>query len=307
MRCRKCDQKAVINLNEHRMALCKDHFLDWLPEHIERTIQKYSLTNKKEKILVAVSGGKDSLSLWDILWSLGYTTEGIHINLGIDGGVGYSTISEQCAQTFALQRNLQLHIVDMQSDYGKTIRQIAERTRHGRQKPCSICGLVKRHILNKFALDGGYDVLTTAHNLDDEAATLMMNSFNGNMDLLSRQYPSLPAHDGFVKKIKPCCKTYERETAAYAILKGINYVYPECPAASGNPQLQVKQILNQLESHQPGLKLSYYLNFLKAKEKGFFPPKLQTGAAEKMNYCLLCGQMTNKEDQICSFCKIVYQ
>jgi uncharacterized protein (TIGR00269 family) len=305
MRCRKCGQKAAINLYEHRLSLCKDHFLEWLPESTEKTIKKYSLANKRERMIVAVSGGKDSLSLWDILWKLGCPTEGIHINLGIDGGVKYSQTSQQFARKFAEERGLVLHIIDLQEKYGKSIHQLSAISSHGKQKPCSVCGLVKRHILNKFALDGGYGVLATAHNLDDEAATLMMNTLSWNQELLIRQSPSLPAQEGFIRKIKPFCRIYEREAAAYALLSGIDYVYDECPYSQGNPQLQVKQILNQMELSQPGLKLQYYLNFLNARQDGFFAPTSQKIVAEGGFICSQCGQPTSNENKICLFCRLI--
>lgn len=305
MRCRKCGQKAAINLHEHRLALCKDHFLEWLLEYTEKTIKKYSLADRQERIIIAISGGKDSLSLWDILWRLGYKTEGVHINLGIDGGVKYSDISEQFAQKFAIERGLALHIIDIQEIYKKNIHQMAAMSSHGKQKPCSVCGLVKRHILNKFALDEGYDVLATAHNLDDEAATLMMNTLDWNQELLIRQYPFLPAQEGFIRKIKPFCRVYEREAAAYALMRGIDYVYDECPYSQGNPQSQVKKILNQMELSQPGLKLQYYLNFLNARKTGFFTPASHKKSAESGFICSQCGQPTSHEDRICEFCRLI--
>ena len=82
MKCRRCGEKAVINMRQHKLALCKEHYLDWLPEQVERAIQKYHMFTRDERILVAVSGGKDSLSLWDILDRLEYKADGLYIGLG---------------------------------------------------------------------------------------------------------------------------------------------------------------------------------------------------------------------------------
>ena len=90
MRCVKCGEKAAINMRHHKLALCRDHFVDWIPEQTERFIQKYQMFSLQEQVLVAVSGGKDSLSLWDILIRLGYQADGLYIGLGIDGESGYS-------------------------------------------------------------------------------------------------------------------------------------------------------------------------------------------------------------------------
>src|SRR4030043_795878 len=116
MRCRKCGEKACINMRQHKLALCKTHFLDWVPEQVERAISKYNMFNHQDQLLVAVSGGKDSLSLWDILQRLGYSAVGLYIGLGIDGGVNYSINSLEYALHFAQERNLMLSILDIQAE-----------------------------------------------------------------------------------------------------------------------------------------------------------------------------------------------
>jgi hypothetical protein len=67
MKCKKCGNKASVNMRQHKLALCKEHYLEWVPEQTERFIKKYGMFTHEERILVAVSGGKDSLALWDIL------------------------------------------------------------------------------------------------------------------------------------------------------------------------------------------------------------------------------------------------
>lgn len=148
MKCRKCNHKAVINMRQHKLALCKEHFLDWVCEQTERNIKKYKLFSENDRVLVAVSGGKDSLALWDVLNKLKYKTGGLYINLGIVTENGYSEKSQLLTENFAQQRNLPLHIVNVKTEYGKTIPEFSETTKRGKSKPCSICGLVI--ILPKF-------------------------------------------------------------------------------------------------------------------------------------------------------------
>lgn len=304
MRCRKCGQKAAIHLHQHRLALCKDHFLEWLPNQIEHSINKYHLFSRDEHILVAVSGGKDSLSLWDILYKLGYQTEGVYIDLGIDAGISYSQKSCFLAEQFAIERNLKLQVVDLKAIYKENIPELAERTRRGLSKPCSVCGLVKRYLMNKAALDGGYSVLTTAHNLDDEAAILLMNTLNWSMDLIGRQLPLLPEQPGFVRKVKPFCRTFEREAAAYALMNGIKYIYEECPYSAGSTQLYYKQILNQIEDKQPSVKMDFYLGYLRAGQKGAFTLNPNEEDIPIDRFCENCGQPT-KNEGFCSFCNLI--
>ena len=303
MKCDKCGEKAVINMRQHKLALCKDDYLRWVPEQVEKAIQKYKMFSHEDKVLVAVSGGKDSLSLWDILHRLDYQADGMYIGLGIDGGVSYSAESHRLAEAFAERHGLKLLVVDVPETYSASIPELARRTHRGRGKPCSVCGLVKRHIMNQTAHEGGYSVLATGHNLDDEVAVLFSNTLHWEGSYLVRQAPVLEADQaGLSRKVKPLCRMYEREMAAYAMLGGIEYIYDECPFAKGSTSISYKEILNQLEAGHPGAKLSFYLRFLQAKEAGFFSQQADTHFAE-LHPCPTCGQPTTAPGA-CSFCRM---
>lgn len=306
MKCRKCNQKAAINMRQHKLALCQPHFLDWIPEQVQRHIEKYRMFTKEDRVLVAISGGKDSLSLWDILWRLGYQADGVYIGLGIDEGQNYSQESLRLSQKFAAGRGLTLTIVDMEDQFGETIPEIAARTRRGREKPCSVCGMSKRHIMNRAALEGGYNVLVTGHNLDDEAAVLFGNTLNWLGGYLLRQGPVLEANQpGLVRKAKPLFRIYEREMAAYAWLRGIEYIYEECPHAQGSNTIYYKELLNKLEADRPGAKLAFYLSFLQARENGLFA-SVDNPAIQAIQSCNTCGQPTTVPGE-CAFCRMVSQ
>jgi uncharacterized protein (TIGR00269 family) len=287
-------------MQQHKLALCEEHFLEWIPEQTERAIKKYRMFGPEDRILVAVSGGKDSLSLWDVLLRLGYQTEGLHIHLGIDGG-GYSDSSLEYVKRFAASREgAKFQVVDVKAAYGKSVPELARTTYRGR-KPCALCGLVKRHIMNRVAYEGGYDAIATGHNLDDEAAVLMQNTLRWQAGYLARQAPVLPStHPRLARKVKPFVRLYERETAAYAIVRGIDYIYDECPHAVGSTTNFYKSILNQLESHSPGTKLSFYLSFLQARREGLFS---EPAEALELNDCQNCGQPTTAPG-LCAFCRL---
>lgn len=303
MKCKKCGERASINMRQHKLALCKEHFLAWVPEQTERFIKKYGMFNHDEKILVAVSGGKDSLSLWDILVQLGYQADGLYLGLGIDGGIQYSHESQRLTEKFAQERNLKLHIVDIEKEYGHSIPVLAESSHRGYGKPCAVCGLAKRHEMNRIARDLGYNVLATGHNLDDEAAVLFGNTLQWSAEYILRQGPVLPESDGLARKVKPLCRFYEREMTAYAIARGIEYIYEECPFADGSKQIFYKEALNQLETARPGMKLIFYTKFLEAKKSGeLFLNK--EDARGHLHACLQCGQATSAPG-LCSFCRML--
>jgi uncharacterized protein (TIGR00269 family) len=302
MKCRICGEKASVNMREHKLALCKEHYLEWVPTQAERSIKKYGLFTHDEKILVAVSGGKDSLSLWDILQRLDYHVEGLYICLGIDEGIRYSTESQRLAEKFASDHNLKLNVVDIQQEYGATLPQITRGTHRGRSKPCSVCGLVKRHVMNRFARDLGFDVLATGHNLDDEAAVLFGNTLSWSGEYMLRQGPVLPGRSGLARKVKPLCRLYEREMLAYALLRGIEYIYEECPYSMGSTSIYYKELLNRLENDRPGAKLTFYLSFLEARKTGLFTEREKIQA--ELHLCSGCGQPTSAPG-LCSFCRLM--
>ena len=301
MKCKKCGGPAVVNMRQHRLALCGEHFLEWFVAQTERTIEKHGMFEPDDRVLVAVSGGKDSLALWDVLTRLGVSADGLYINLGIRGKEDYSAASQAKAKAFASERGLSLQVVDVQGTYGESIPQLAHRTGRGRAKPCSVCGLVKRHVMNRLTLEGGYAALATGHNLDDEAAVLMQNTLRWQTGYLARQSPVLEAtQPGLARKVKPFCRLYERETAAYVLVRGIDYIYDECPHATGATSITYKQLLTSLEGRSPGAKHSFYLDFLRAKRKGQFQVTAET---VELHPCSECGQPTSAPGR-CAFCRL---
>ncbi len=289
-------------MRHHKLSLCAPHYMEWFVKQTARAIHKYWMFPPTARVLVAVSGGKDSLALWDVLLRLGYQADGIYIDLGIEGGLAYSEQSRAKVVAFAAQRpEAHLIQVDIAALYGESIIEAARRKRKA-HRPCSVCGLVKRHEMNRVALEGEYDVLVTGHNLDDEAAVLFGNVLHWQSGYLVRQGPVLPADaEGFARKVKPFCRFYERETAAYVLLRGIDYIYDECPFATGATSLRHKATLTRMEHESPGTKLHFYLNFLRAKDEGLFCPT--EDAREALQSCDQCGQPTTSAG-LCAFCKL---
>jgi len=292
MRCLKCQEQAQVELRQHHAAYCRDHFLDFVGKQVQRSLEHYRMLSPGDSVTVAVSGGKDSLSLWDILNSLGYRTVGLHIQLGIGD---YSKQSLDKTLAFAQERGLPLTVVSVEEEYGASIPVLA---RANRREACAVCGLSKRYIMNRAALEAGTTVLATGHNLDDEVATLYGNVMHWQTGYLARQAPVLPAtHPKLVKKVKPLHLLTEREMASYAILRGIDYIVEECPNAKGAKSLLYKDAINLVEVESPGTKQQFYQGFLERLR-----PLLKDGDEVQLRECERCGQVTTAEE--CSFCRI---
>jgi len=291
LKCRRCRGQAVIELRRHNSSFCKDCFFDYLTNQVTLAQEKQKMFSREDRVLVVVSGGKDSLALWEILLGLGVNAWGLHINLGIDE---YSQKSEKSVRNFAENYDAELLITNIKDEHGRGVLDIASKTT---RTACSACGLIKRYLFNKVALEKGFSVVATGHNLDDEAASLLGNVLHWKEGFLGRQSPVLPSvHPKLARKVKPLFRLTERETAAYCILKGIDYLKEECPLVKGSTSLHYKEALNLLEQKSPGTKHSLYFGFLK-KRAVFEPPQLN------LKECLRCGQATT--DETCAFCRLL--
>jgi uncharacterized protein (TIGR00269 family) len=292
VKCRKCGGRAVLELRRHNAAFCGEDFLEFFRHHVLETVRRWRMLLHDEPVLVAVSGGKDSLALWDVLHAAGYRTTGLYIDLGIGD---YSRASRARSEAFAAERGVDLRVVAVADEVGATIPGVRDATR---RPTCSACGLSKRYIMNRAALEGGFRVVATGHNLDDEAATLLGSTLRWDASALARQTPVLEAtHPKLVRRVKPLFRLSERETAAYAFLRGIDYIVEECPFSRGATSITHKTTLDRLEDASPGTKAMFLQGFLD-RARGLFDARETVVLTE----CLRCGQATTGE--VCAFCKL---
>jgi uncharacterized protein (TIGR00269 family) len=284
----------VIDVRRHNASFCAACFTRHCAEQVRRAIDDHTMIAAGERVLVAVSGGKDSLGLWQLLRELGYDADGLYVGLGIGE---YSDRSGDHARKFAQQKGWPLLEVDLRSTFGFDVPGAAKAVR---RVPCSACGMSKRHVFNDAARANGYDVVATGHNLDDEAAVLLGNVLRWDAAYLGRQHPVLPAAPGFVRKVKPLVRLGERELAAYCVVTGIDYIVEECPMAAGNRHLGYKELLNEIEERSPGTKAAFVFGFIERGHERF------AGDAaverEDLSPCSECGAPT--PTGICAFCRL---
>jgi tRNA-5-methyluridine54 2-sulfurtransferase len=298
-RCHACSATSVIEVPRNRAAYCPEHFVDHVRGQVREAISRYRMLSYDDRILVAVSGGKDSLALWDVLLDMGYRADGLYLGLGIGG---YSSRSEEVVRGFADRRGATLHLVDLAERYGFDIPAAASsKTRSS----CGVCGLSKRYVFNQVALEHGYDVMATGHNLDDEAAQLLGNVLRWQTPFMARQSPFLPASPGqLARKVKPLYRLGEREMAAYCVLRGLDYVVEECPMVGGNTVLRYKDVLNELERTSPGTKAAFLFGFLdRAQRDHFASADTEAGDVVPCGSCGLPTTAHGSAEPVCAFCR----
>lgn len=296
MKCTRCKDTAVVALPSHHAGFCEPCFLDFFARQVEKGIRKEKLFGPEDSILVALSGGKDSLGLAFELTRQGYKVTGLHVDLGIPGS---SPAARTVVEAFCRTHDIPLIVKETAAE-GLPIPLVKERLK---RPICSACGKIKRHIFNRTALEEGFDVLATGHNLDDELARLFSNTLRWDTAYLADQGPLLleeRGSGGFARKVKPLWRLTEFETANYAFLRGIPHHSAPCPYSKGASFTFHKSLLTDLEEHMPGKKLDFYLGFLERGRPAFAAQEAQ--APDPLTPCTSCGYPTSSE--VCGVCRI---
>ncbi len=304
--CKKCGKPAMYRIRYARLWLCPKHFIEFFERRVKRTIDDYKLVKNTKRILVAVSGGKDSIAALYILHKLkniyGYEVVGVTIDLGIPE---YSTKSVAAAKSLYKTLDVEYHIIRL-SDYGFTLRDVQFwRERKRIKRPiCSFCGIVKRYLLNKMALELEADVIATGHNLDDLVKFVATDYYNGRINELIKLDLKTPPTGKFAGRIRPLGLISGKEILYYVNILGLPYVHIKCPYSPKHTNIQDRILarINDLEEEYPGFKIGFIKSFLHHLKpiivKGY-------GIEEREIYtCSLCGMPTSNKDRICSFCKL---
>ncbi len=295
-RCSICGRPAIAELRYARLRLCREHFLEFFTRKVESTISKHGLLKPGEKVLLAVSGGKDSVSLAHVFSQmagrLGVRPFLFHIDLGLGD---YSEEQRRAVEELSRRTGLPLIVVSVRDILrGDGIPQLA---RKARRPECSVCGMVKRYLTNLAALVLGAEKVAMGHNLDDTLAYLLKNKLMGLEEYSSKLGPSSPSVPGLLAaRIRPLVEVYERETLLYALASGAPFTHDECPFRPRESLEDInKEYVNRLEEKSPGTKLRLLKTLLKDS------PPLR-GNGEKLGKCRVCGMPASGDE--CSFCRL---
>ncbi len=305
--CDKCgNKKAIFKRQYSGERLCNKCFVESIDRKVKKTITKYNMFNRDDKIGVALSGGKDSVSLLHILSNIEKQLPRIRtVALTIDEGIeGYRKeaieISRDCCKMLGID-----HIISsFEEIYGHSLDEMVEAMQQQKRNlsPCAFCGILRRRALNVLAREEGVDKLATAHNLDDETQTILLNMINGDVDRLVRTKPKLDGiHPKFVQRVKPLYNIPEREITLYAYVTGTRFQEAVCTYRETSMRQEVREILNALETNHPGIKynLARLLENLRSRMKEETNTPIQEctecGEPSSRNLCKTCAEFSGLE------------
>jgi uncharacterized protein (TIGR00269 family) len=267
---------------------------------VSDTIKKYALFSKKDKVFVAVSGGKDSTVVLYVLHKLGYNVEGITVDALIGN---YTKENLENLRSVCSKYKIKLHEINFRDEFGYSLcylRSVINSKGHN-MNSCAVCGVLRRYLLNKHARLLNAKVLVTGHNLDDEAQSVLMNLFRNTFELSARlgPYAGMIESFSFIPRVKPLYFVFEKDIIAYSKAMKFPVNYSHCPCRTGSFRNEISIVLDDLEKNDPIVKLNIIKNFIKIL------PKLKEyyKTTNQLNSCKQCGEPC-KED-ICQACRIV--
>ena len=283
MNCKHCSNKAIWK----QPPLCAQHFVDSFEKRVEETIKEHELIAKKASILVAASGGKDSLTTLHVLTKLGYTVDALAIDEGI---AGYRSDTLVELTDFCKKRKITLKVVPFTSVVGKELDTMMKGKN---TSACTTCGTLRRHLMNKHAK--GYDIIATGHNADDEAQAILMNLLRAQTQMLTRAGPKTGNQQGLTQRIKPLYFLTEKEILTYALLEGFAGEWTECPYAHASYRAKVRDSLNEYALKHPQTKQNILKKYLLVRE--------QAPVESIPQFCGVCGSPSAGES--CAACKLI--
>jgi len=264
-----------------------------ISSQIKNTIKKYKLCNKKDKLLVALSGGKDSSVVAYILHKLGYKLQGFHINLGLGD---YSKKCEKAVKKLCKQLNVNLHIYDFKKNNGSSMCYLRTVIQSKKAlKNCAICGVIKKWIINKEARRLKVNKIVTGHHLDDEAQTFFLNILKGAPELSVNTGPITRniKNKKFIPRIKPLFYILEKDIKKFSKKQKLPVVYEKCPCAIDSYRIQIREFFKIISDKE---KKNIIKNFLKIQKK-------IKKTNSKINYCENCGEPSR--NKICKRCELL--
>ncbi len=297
VKCSKCNKEAIIFQKYSGMHLCKKHFIEDVERKIKLTIRKHFNIQKNDIIAIALSGGKDSAVLLFMLHKIFDKRPDIElIAITIDEGIeGYREHTLKTAKELTAKLGVRHIIRSFEDEFDTTLDDVIAKERE--KGACSYCGVLRKTLLNKTAIEVGATKLATGHNLDDEAQTILLNHLRGEV---SRMVKLAQPHalEGLVLRAKPLRFIPEKEVALYALVNDLPVDFSECPYAHEAIRGEVRDMLNDFEVAHPGTKYSLL--------KGFdtMAPIISKEYTDiELAKCRICGQACSLG--ICQACKLL--
>jgi cytoplasmic tRNA 2-thiolation protein 1 len=293
MKCDRCENTVVYSRKYSGENLCSNCFSNSIVHKTKKTISEYSMIKSGDVVGVAVSGGKDSLSLLQVLKKISLDHNFKLMAITVDEGIsGYREEALKIVEEFCKKLDIEYKVYQYSSLFGTTLDQTLELRGSKKVSSCSICGILRRRAIDFGAIDLGVNVIATGHNIDDMLQTFIINLISGDTKKIGWMDPD--TSENKIRKIKPFCEIYENEIVFYAFTNDIPFQSEECPHMNEGIRTEIRNFLNSLEKTHSGIKNNMYKSILKISSS------LKDFNHSEWKICSKCGKECTGD--ICSVC-----
>lgn len=235
-------------------------FIQKVRQTAGKAINHYRMIGANDKVMIAVSGGKDSLSLLEILSSrrkglpISYELHAAHI---ITEDVPYQ-IDVDWLHAFCEALDVKLHLVKTRANLSTA----------GKKKPCFACSRNRRKELFQLTHSLGIKKLAFGHHLDDAVETLVMNmAQHANISSIPA---NLSMFEDKLQVIRPLILLTNDEMKTYAELLGFQSLKRECPYEDHTIRQKAREIVEQMTSINPKARINIF-NSMKKIDFEYLP------------------------------------
>ncbi len=284
--CSVCGTRPAVVLRElSGLKVCKKCFIKEIEGKVRKTIARNRMVDVTDKLAIALSGGKDSVALLRLLFSNYEPLLAEHFRRGnapiaitIDEGIaGYRDESVDIARKLCEQFGVHHVIFSFNAEFGATLDEMVtiatsdrflsftKENAHGNHmknaelllaKPCSICGVLRRRVLNDIAAGFSATKLVTGHVMNDEMETFLLNLFKGDIARMGRASSTLvdESPPTFIRKIKPLEDIMQQDVVLYLYHAGGVFQESPCPYSRSDTIFrgEMQHLLNHIEMRHPG-------------------------------------------------------
>lgn len=303
LECQKCGEEAVYRRIYSGEVLCRRHFLKSIDDRVRLAIKRFRMFNPDDRIGLALSGGKDSLTLLYILSKIEKAfPESKLIAITVDEGIkGYRRAALRIASEACEKLEIPHHIYSFKKLFGLTLDELVRIASERRLKPrpCIYCGILRRRALNIASEDLKLSKIATAHNLDDVIQTYILNLAHGDIyrfiasgPVTKSRFTEIPT------RVKPMVLIPEKEVSLYATLMGFKFQPTQCPYTGSSLRSDVRVLINRLENKHPGIMFTLLKSFEEIannlKQSAEFP---------QIRKCGVCGSPATGD--LCKACELL--
>ncbi|MBD3260488.1 MAG: TIGR00269 family protein [Candidatus Altiarchaeales archaeon] len=301
MNCMRCGKKHEITLNYNNERLCGLCFTALFEKRVKKTVRVNKLLSEKKRFCVAASGGKDSqTTLYILNQILGANKKMSLTALSVDEGTGeYRSESISCVKRLCEKLGVCHEVVSFQDEFGLTLTQFMDKTKTA-AGACTVCGVLRRRVVNNWAKKNKMDCVATGHNLDDEVQTALMNITRGDSMRIARlgAEVGVKKRRGLIPRIKPLRDSPEEEVLFYAQKKDIPHRGGGCPYSQEAYRNTVKEAVNMFEAKYPGTRFQ-----IQSSMDTLIPILRRNTPKKKLGECDLCGEPA--ASNICKVCELM--